>query len=193
MTPIEFRDENGLRWTVEHRAVSGAAGTRQAVIDLVCESGEHRVAEVIALDEGAWPDVNESAWRSLLRLASRPAALISPASVVRTPRRVGMQSRASSDAIELTQQALRDLGGGRIAAAGRLRKPVVRDDLDPPVGGRKDTVHLPASHVGPNVVALGLRRFSAGSGHLSFLAVASAEDVGRWWMRQPRAAVAART
>jgi hypothetical protein len=69
MTPIEFCDDDGLRWTVEHRAVRGAAGARQAVIDLVCESGEHRVCEVLALDEAAWPQVNESAWRALLRRA----------------------------------------------------------------------------------------------------------------------------
>lgn len=67
--PIEFRDEEGLRWTVEHRIKPAAGGPRQAVIDLVCESGEHRVCEVLPLENGAWEHVNEGAWRALLRRA----------------------------------------------------------------------------------------------------------------------------
>lgn len=67
--PIEFRDEAGLRWTVEHRVAPAAAGPRQAVIDLVCETGEHRKCEVLALENDAWEHVSEGAWRTLLRRA----------------------------------------------------------------------------------------------------------------------------
>ena len=67
--PIEFTDEEGLRWTVEHRALPAGGDPHKVVLDLICESGEHRVAEVFPLDDENWSGVNENAWRFLLRRA----------------------------------------------------------------------------------------------------------------------------
>jgi hypothetical protein len=62
--PIQFLDENGVRWTVTWRPAEHADLTR---LEFVSETGDRRATEVIPLSDDAWKEINELSWQSLLR------------------------------------------------------------------------------------------------------------------------------
>lgn len=66
-TPIAFCDELGLRWTVV--VEGGDALLGWASLHFTSEAGERRTSECCAPESGTWAEIDEDAWRVLLRHA----------------------------------------------------------------------------------------------------------------------------
>ena len=62
--PIQFRDRNGVEWTVTRRADGDLVR-----LTFLNESGESRVATVVPMDEGNWAEVGQHALQVLLQQA----------------------------------------------------------------------------------------------------------------------------
>jgi hypothetical protein len=70
-TPIAFCDELGVGWTV---VVHGGDALRGwATLDFTSDTGERRTCECCAPESGTWAEMDEAAWRVLLRHAEIPS------------------------------------------------------------------------------------------------------------------------
>ena len=63
-SPIQFRDDDGVQWTVTRHDATQPELVR---LLFVSEAGEGRSTDVIPLNEEGWAELNELAWRSILR------------------------------------------------------------------------------------------------------------------------------
>jgi hypothetical protein len=66
-SPITFWDDVGVRWTVVARRVPRTGQPDDEVLIFTSESGERRSCDGCLPEGAAWENVQERAWRTLLR------------------------------------------------------------------------------------------------------------------------------
>lgn len=64
---MDFRDEQGLRWTVQPRSAIERDGPSHTRLIFTSESGEHRMSEAWLPAGASWDAVEERTWCALLR------------------------------------------------------------------------------------------------------------------------------